>query len=389
VARAIRSLAFVVLCLASLELAARLFWRLHGVPFSHPERVLQAYYPGLAKIDLHNPKWAAARAHVLLLGGSTLHPRWGTVQAELREQLAFAGYRDVRLFNLAAAGLTSRDSRLQYEAIGNEHFDLVLVYDGMNEARANNVPPDLFRDDYGHYGWYEIVNALSRHQGRAWFALPYTLEYVGLRLRQLVLASHYVSRNGPRADWLRYGDTVRSAGPFEANLRAILGRATSRGEHVVLMTFATWVPQDYTLERFRSGQLAYGLHETPLELWGDPDDVQRAVAAHNAVIRAVADENRGVGFVDQARLLAGEPRWFNDPCHLSLRGARRFVRNLLPVILPALREVRSPDGHVHDEHHQHRHAPDPAWDPHAHRHRHEAMTHVHAHRSDVHHRHRH
>src|SRR5262249_49999065 len=57
VARAIRSLAFVVLCLASLELAARLFWRSHGVPFAHPERVLQAYYPGLAKIDQRNPKW--------------------------------------------------------------------------------------------------------------------------------------------------------------------------------------------------------------------------------------------------------------------------------------------------------------------------------------------
>src|SRR5262249_33329886 len=195
VARAIRSLAFVVLCLASLELAARLFWRSHGVPFAHPERVLQAYYPGLAKIDQRNPKWVAARAHVLLLGGSTLHPRWGTVQEELREQLAFAGYRDVRLFNLAGPGLTSRDSRLVYEAIGHEHFDLVLVYDGINEARANNVPPDLFRDDYGHYGWYEIVNALSRHQGRARLALPYTLEYLGLRVRQLVLASHYVSRN--------------------------------------------------------------------------------------------------------------------------------------------------------------------------------------------------
>jgi hypothetical protein len=343
VARAIRSLAFVVLCLASLELAARLFWRLHGVPFAHPERVLQAYYPGLAKIDQRNPKWAAARSHVLLLGGSTLHPRWGTIQAELREQLAFAGYRDVRIFNLAAAGLTSRDSRLEYQAIGDEHFDLVLVYDGMNEARANNVPPDLFRDDYGHYGWYEIVNALSRHQGRARFALPYTLEYLGLRLRQLVLASHYVSRNGPRPDWLRYGDTVRSAGPFEANLRAILARASSRGEHVLLMTFATWVPQDYSLERFSTGQLPYGLHETPLELWGDPYDVQRAVAVHNAVVRAVANENRGVGFVDQARLLAGEPRWFNDPCHLSLLGARRFVHNLLPAAKPALRKARSPD----------------------------------------------
>ena len=92
------------------------------------------------------------------------------------------------------ADLQSRGARsdvtrqpIEYEALGNEHFDLVLVYDGINEARANNVPPDLFRDDYGHYGWYEVVNALARHQGRARFALPYTAEYLGLRLRELLL----------------------------------------------------------------------------------------------------------------------------------------------------------------------------------------------------------
>src|SRR5262249_25184250 len=143
VSRAIRSLAFVLVCLASLELGARLFWRARGVPFMRPDRVLQAFYPGLAKIDARNPKWAAGRMHVLLLGGSTLHPHWGTVQEELREQLAYAGHRDVRIFNLAAPGLTSRDSRLAYEAVGAEHFDRVVVYAGINEARANNVPPDI------------------------------------------------------------------------------------------------------------------------------------------------------------------------------------------------------------------------------------------------------
>jgi hypothetical protein len=343
-------LLLVVLCLASLELTSRLFWRLHGVPLGHPERILQAFYPGLAKIDRHNPKWAAARAHVLLLGGSTLHPRWGTVQEELREQLAFAGHRDVRIFNLAAGGLTSRDSRLEYEALGDEHFDLVLVYDGINEARANNVPPDLFRDDYGHYGWYEVVNALSRHQGRARFALPYTVEYLGLRLRELLHPSRYVSRDTVRHDWVQYADTVRSAGPFEDNLRAILARASERGEPVVLMTFATWVPEDYSLERFQASKLGYGLHQMALELWGDPHHVQHAVATHNAVVRRVAQEGHGVRFVDQARLLAGRPGWFNDPCHLSLRGAHRFVHNLLPAVLPAIRGHRDGTAALVSEH---------------------------------------
>ena len=318
---------------------------MHGVPLTHPERILQAYYPGLREIDGGSPAWTGGRLHVLLLGGSTLHPRWGTVQAELREQLAFAGYRGVRVFNLAAQGQTSRDSRLAYEAIGNEHFDLIVVYDGINEARVNNVPPDLFRDDYGHYGWYEVVNALARHHGQARLALPYTLEYLLLRLRQVAFASHYVPKNRPRPDWLTYGETVRSAGPFEANLRAIIARAASRGERVLLMTFATWIPEDYSLARFQEDRLGYGLHLTPLELWGEPLNVQRAVAAHNAVVHALAREYPQVGFVDQARLLGGKARWFNDPCHLTLLGAHRFVRNLLPVVLQTLRE-RKPAGLV-------------------------------------------
>ena len=110
------------------------------------------------------------------------------------------------------------------------------------------------------------------------------------------------------------------------------------------------MPRDYSLERFHASQLGYGLHQMPLELWGDPNAVQRAVAAHNAVVRRVAQDSQGVRFVDQARLLEGRPGWFNDPCHLSLRGAHRFVHNLLPVALPALRDHRDGAAALVSEH---------------------------------------
>ncbi len=332
----------------SLELTARLFWRLRGVPVTRPERALQAFYPGLGQIDARGERWNAAPTRLLLLGGSTLHPRWGTVQPELREQLAFAGVPDVRIFNLAAPGLTSRDSRLAYEAIGEERFDLVVVYDGFNESRANNAPPELFRDDYAHYGWYEIVNTLAHHHGRARLALPYTLQYLGLQVRHALFPQRYVPRNQPRPEWLAHGATVRTTTPLEANLRAILDRAARRGEPVLLMTFATRVPEGYSREASEAGRLGYGLHLTPLELWGKPAHVQAAVAAHNEVIRALAAASPHVGFVDQARLLGADGRAFNDPCHLSLQGARRFVANLLPAALDALhqRQAARPPGAV-------------------------------------------
>jgi hypothetical protein len=105
------------------------------------------------------------------------------------------------------------------------------------------------------------------------------------------------------------------------------------------MTFATRVPPDYTLERFEAGELGYGManRTTPLELWGDPEHVQRAVAAHNEVVRALARTDPTIRFVDQDALLAADPRSFNDACHLTLWGSHRFVENLLGDAVDALR----------------------------------------------------
>jgi hypothetical protein len=102
------------------------------------------------------------------------------VEQSLLEQLAFTGHRNVRVFNLSMPALTSRDGWLQYA------------------ARANNAPPEIFREDYSHYSWYEIVNMLSAYHHRAHFALPYTVRYLGLRARQMMMATltiHATSRS--------------------------------------------------------------------------------------------------------------------------------------------------------------------------------------------------
>jgi hypothetical protein len=120
------------------------------------------------------------------------------VEQSLLEQLAFTGHRNVRVFNLSMPALTSRDGWLQYAAIGEGRFDLVMVYHGINDARANNAPPEIFREDYSHYSWYEIVNMLSAYHHRAHFALPYTVRYLGLRARQMMMATltiHATSRS--------------------------------------------------------------------------------------------------------------------------------------------------------------------------------------------------
>jgi hypothetical protein len=322
---------------AAAEVASRAFWSAgYGVPFAHPDRILYAFYPGLLRIDTRAPRSDDAFYDVLFLGGSALHGDYGEVEQALREQLAYAGQRNVRAFNLANRAHTSRDSRLKYAAVGDARFDLVLVYDGINDARANNAPPSIFRDDYGHYSWYEIVNTLAAYHGSASFALPYTLHYLVIRMRQTVRPDRYAPTEGPRDEWLQYGREHRSAESYRHNLGAILDLAVRRGDRVMLMTYATYVPDDYTPEAFEQKRLDYGLHLIGIELWGRPEDVMGTVAAQNTVVRELATQHPEALFVDQATLMAGVPRYFNDVCHLTVLGSSKFVENLLPPLRPLL-----------------------------------------------------
>ncbi len=326
-----------LLCALLAEAAVRGYWMLrHGVPFFAPDRILYVPYPELRSVAESPPETGDQFSDVLLLGGSPLHESWGQVEAELLEQLARAGRRDVRLFNLAQPAHTSRDSLLKYAALEDVRFDAVVVYHGINETRANSVPPELFREDYSHFSWYEVANALAPYHGSSRFALPYTLRYLGLRTGQALAPGRYAPEDAPREIWLRYGEEPRSAASFERNLAAILAIAARRGEPVVLMTFATWVPADYSHEAFRSKRLDYLLHHSPIELWGRREHVLAALEAHNAVVRRLAGEQEGVIFVDQARRMPPGGRYYNDPCHFTTLGSQRFSEHLVEALLPVL-----------------------------------------------------
>jgi hypothetical protein len=191
----------------------------------------------------------------------------------------------------------------------------------------------LFREDYGHYSWYEVVNALAPHHGQAVFALPYTLRYLAIRTRQFVMQHRYVPTREPREDWVRYGKDSRSAVSFKHNLEAILELSSRRGDPVLLMTFASYVPADYSLERFKEKRLNYGLHLSPLEIWGLPQHVLATVAIHNEIVRELATQDKQILFVDQASLMTGSPLYFNDPVHFTVLGSIEFVENIVKALL--------------------------------------------------------
>ncbi len=243
------------------EILARGLWRWrYGVPFLHPEKILYAVYGELRTVDRARPSHQDSFYDILLLGGSTLHPDWGRVEAELRDQLAGHGRKNVRIFNLAQPAHSSRDSLLKYAAVGDSQFEMVIVYDG--------------------------------------------------------LKTHY-------------GREARSVIPFARNIETIATLASARHDHLLLMTFAAYMPSDYSLKAFQEKRLDYDGHREPIETWGEPQNVMAAVARHNEAVRALVARHPEVSFVDEAALMPGSASTFDDVCHFTAAGSARFVQNLV------------------------------------------------------------
>ncbi len=319
------------------ELSARLFLvisfdaslldprtAIHG-PYSYLEDLVEE------KIEQHDE-----RLDVLLLGGSVLHRRWGSVPEAIEEQLVLRTRREVRVHSLAAPSHSSRDSRLQYQRLAAQSFDLVVFYHGINEARANNVPPELFHPDYDHYAWYRTVNRIDRDAWLGITAIPFVvghaLDRVALRWGDVQL----VPVKEPRRAWLEHGAQVKTAPSFRANLEAIAAIAAERQEPLLLLTFAFYRAPDYEEQAFLRRQLDYTRHRSPIEIWGRPDHVVAAIEAHNQVVRDVAAGHRETWFVDVAARMPGVREDFDDICHLTTSGSQHFAELIGPTMHAAI-----------------------------------------------------
>ena len=314
---------------ATVEVGTRAFWRLgYGVSFKAPD-FYDIYYPETRAAETMRIARDDEQIDVLLLGGSVLHERFGSIAEARRERITHETGRPVRVYNAANIAHTTRDSLVKYRRLEGKAFDLVIVYHGINEARANNCPPELFRDDYSHYAWYAMVNRFAVEGPHRYSAAWATARLAWARAMLKWRADRFVPLHAPHERWLDFGGDIKTAATFDRNLRDIAVLAEQRGDPLMLMTFATHVPADYSHEAFKARRLDYVLHLSAIELWGRPDQVAAAIAAHNDAVRTVAAEH-GLPLVDQQSLMPADGRLFNDICHFTHKGSQTFVDNLLP-----------------------------------------------------------
>src|SRR5262249_42013504 len=119
-------------------------------------RVWDMYYPEIrfSKVQQVRPRHADDWFDVLILGGSVVAAGYGEVQEHLSRRLHDAVGGQFRICNLARPAHTSRDSLLKYSRLAGEQFEVVIVYDGINDVPMNCCPREKFRDDYTHFAWY-------------------------------------------------------------------------------------------------------------------------------------------------------------------------------------------------------------------------------------------
>ncbi|HOR29009.1 MAG TPA: hypothetical protein PLG73_13410, partial [Candidatus Sumerlaeota bacterium] len=314
------------------------------------------YYPELRPLLLADPPPGADTCDVLLLGGSVLFEYYGGPALHLEAALEQRLHRPVRVWNLGRPSHASRDSLIKYRWLDSLRFDAVVVYHAINELRTNHAPADRFRLDYDHVPWYREVNALAGHPAGGFSracALPLLVRYAPLWLeRQLRPRGPLAPDAMPGPEDLIHGDDIKSTASLAANLSEIAAIARRRGDPLLLLTYAWWLPDGYSDEdllhdrelaiaraearpptvdgprRLPFADPLYADFAQPVSIWGRREQLVKGLSLHNEVIRAVARDH-AIPLVDLAARMGDSGDYFIDICHLSPAGVARLVDGIL------------------------------------------------------------
>jgi hypothetical protein len=330
---------YLLFCWGVAVLGIKLYWRIHaGVPFAETPRNWDHFYWEIRSTGVReaHPKHDDDSFDVLLLGGSVLDPEWGQVEKCLVQKLDEEIGPQFRVFNLARPGHTSRDSLLKFSLLPDEQFELVIVYDGINDVRLNCCPRELFREDYSHCSWYYEIETRVR-EGR--MSAP-----AGLADEFKLVHNVIFLNSGIDPRMVEHGGEIKTDRTLRRNHKEILQTAATRGDTVLLLTYAYDIPENY-LERLKNGTLQYGAGFDNARCfangWGKPQHVVATLDAQNTAIRELAGEFPDALFVDERQLMPEQEQLFFDACHLSHKGSRQFIENLWPAVQKRLAAWRA------------------------------------------------
>lgn len=330
----------LLLLFAAAELWAR--WDFNR-QFPGVKRPIQALYPPNPINGFENPGFKTRKEtgefRVLCLGESTSkwanYPKFIEWALKGQPSLSRRGAR-VTVYSTGMEAHTTLDSYYKYKHLYDGYdFDLIIVYHGINDLRANSCPAYRFKPDYSHFSYYSVLNPVMKMMdapviNRSFLALKAVLAYQEQKRKRMEKADKdaFIPAEEVRPDWARYGNEIKSAVSVKENIGKIVELAKERHQRILLMTCAYYIPEDYSREQFLAGNLEYEISEAdigvPIEIYGLPANISKGLDAHNAVITEIAKSGK-TDFIDQRKNFTEDYESFIDVCHFSEKGIYRFA----------------------------------------------------------------
>lgn len=333
----IRTPIYLSLTFLIIEALCRvLLWFLFGSSLLHPSDIIYKYYPMVREIREKYYQTDKAAHKILVLSCSTLHREWGgfgsILEQDLRHPASRSGIQDTSysVFNAAGVGFTSRDNLNCYRLLSSLHFDLVIDYSGINDARMNNCPASVYKADYGHTSWSNEVDCILRHAEMNFSVIPFFFDYLYQLIYQSVCPDRFIPIHyTQRPEWWQYGRSLNSVKAFDNNVTAIATIGKNRGETILIIPYCYYIPEDYSLDRFMKKQLNYQfqLNSREIEIWGRPADVGLYLDSTNNTLSRIALESGAIYFDPRSEILPHK-EFFADVCHFSPAGLSFFASSV-------------------------------------------------------------
>ncbi|MCF0070330.1 hypothetical protein LZD49_07590 [Dyadobacter sp. CY261] len=328
---------FAVFLLLLTEILLRIGLLFFGYPFFRPSDYLySAFYDNMKEVREKEIKRNGDVKNVLILGGSVVSTPWSHMESRLDTilQKHYGKGNRYAFYNIASAGQTSRDILLKYNLLDDKRFDLVIYYEAINENRANNIPAKYFKQDYSHIGWYRDIELLRSRSEINLTVIPYVLQKMVGAIQDKLTHRIYVSHEKVDPQFEKFGSDIKTAGPYHSNISGIIKIAQSRGDKLLLLSYASYFPENVILtgddkdsEHFAGCRFA-----SPVKIWGKPENTKKGIGVHNSIIRKLAKQHKTL-FLDMENEMPKDPKLFCDVCHVSEPGAQRFAHEIAEFII--------------------------------------------------------
>jgi len=239
---------------------------------------------------------------ILTLGGSAMFNRRMTerLTASFKKALSNTASAKIEILGGALRGHCTRYSVIKYSRYFYKYnFDYVIIYHGINDLWMNHVASTDFRDDYSHLNAWSKRNWLMDH---SILARNFYNEYLWHKRKKV--------NNGAKSSSYR---------TFNANIRELVRVIRKNNGVPVLMSYAWYIPENYTITKFLQGKLDYinptNYDRCMVEHWGDLDYVKEGLKRHNLIIKTISKE-KNILLIDQKSKFEKKAVYFGEmsPC---------------------------------------------------------------------------